>query len=231
MSTEELPAGSDLPADSNRARALLDRYPVIDGHNDLAWALRAAGSLDQDISASVGFTHTDLPRLAKGGVGAQFWSVYVPAELHGDAAVATTLEQIDLVRQLAERHPTLELAFSAADVRRIMTTGKVAFGGRIRELSNITAPFLNIYGSRDHVAPPDSVKPLTGLVGSNNAAERELNAGHIGLLVGSTMRRKTMPTILDWLDAVLSQDQIGGPSVPQSKSPERVGANGVRPKG
>jgi polyhydroxyalkanoate synthase len=116
-----------------------------------------------------------------------------------------------------------------------LTTGKVAFGGRIRELSSITAPFLNIYGSKDHVAPPDSVKPLTGLVGSNNAAERELNAGHIGLLVGSAMRRKTMPTILDWLDAVLTQDQIGGPSVPQSNSPEstrpRVGANGVRPKG
>jgi polyhydroxyalkanoate synthase len=116
-----------------------------------------------------------------------------------------------------------------------LTTGKVALGGRIRELSSITAPFLNIYGSKDHVAPPDSVKPLTGLVGSNNAAERELNAGHIGLLVGSAMRRKTMPTILDWLDAVLPQDQIGGPSVPQSNSPEptrtRVGANGVRPKG
>jgi polyhydroxyalkanoate synthase subunit PhaC len=116
-----------------------------------------------------------------------------------------------------------------------LTTGKVAFGGRIRELSSITAPFLNIYGSKDHVAPPDSVKPLTGLVGSNDAAERELNAGHIGLLVGSAMRRKTMPTILDWLDAVLPHDQISGPSVPQSNSPEstrtRVAANGVRPKG
>ena len=120
MSTEDLTAGP------NRARALLDRYPVIDGHNDLAWALREAGSLDQDISAPVGFTHTDLPRLARGGVGAQFWSVYVPADLQGEAAVATTLEQIDLIRQLAARHPALELAFTAADVRRIMSTGKVA---------------------------------------------------------------------------------------------------------
>jgi len=112
------------------ARALLDRFPVIDGHNDLAWALRAAGSLDPaktDISAPVEFTHTDLPRLAKGGVGAQFWSVYVPAELQGEAAVATTLEQIDLVRQLASRYPDrLELAVTAADVQRIMRTGKVA---------------------------------------------------------------------------------------------------------
>ena len=61
-----------------------------------------------------------------------------------------------------------------------LTTGKVAFGGRIRELSSITAPFLNIYGSKDHVAPPESVKPLTGLVGSQKAEQRELNAGHIG---------------------------------------------------
>ena len=58
-----------------------------------------------DIAAPVPFTHTDLPRLAAGGVGAQFWSVYVPAELDGDAAVATTLEQIDLVHRLIARHP------------------------------------------------------------------------------------------------------------------------------
>jgi membrane dipeptidase len=112
------------------ARALLDRFPVIDGHNDLAWALRQAGKLDPaetDIAAPVDFTHTDLPRLAKGGVGAQFWSVYVPAQLQGAAAVATTLEQIDLVRQLAARYPgALELAFTAADVQRIIDSGRIA---------------------------------------------------------------------------------------------------------
>jgi membrane dipeptidase len=112
------------------ARSLLSRFPVLDGHNDLAWALRMAGSLDPgrtDISAPVGFTHTDLPRLAAGGVGAQFWSVFVPAELQGDAAVATTLEQIDLVRQLIARYPAvLELALTAGDVERITAAGKIA---------------------------------------------------------------------------------------------------------
>ena len=116
-----------------------------------------------------------------------------------------------------------------------LTTGKVAFGGRIRELSSITAPFLNIYGSKDHVAPPESVKPLTGLVRSRKAEQRELNAGHIGLLVGSTMRAKTMPTVIGWLDEVLPRDQTTQLSAPRSNSPKskrpRVEANGVRPKG
>jgi membrane dipeptidase len=112
------------------ARALLDRYPLIDGHNDLPWALREAGRMDPaqtDIAAPVEFTHTDLPRLAAGGVGAQFWSVYVPAELQGEAAVTATLEQIDLVRQLVARYPdALELALTADDVRRITADGRLA---------------------------------------------------------------------------------------------------------
>jgi membrane dipeptidase len=112
------------------ARSLLDRFPLIDGHNDLPWALRQAGSLDPartDIAGPVEFTHTDLARLARGGVGAQFWSVFVPAELQGDAAVTTTLEQIDLVRQLIARYPdSLELALTAADVQRIMQSGRIA---------------------------------------------------------------------------------------------------------
>ncbi|HUC24301.1 MAG TPA: dipeptidase [Streptosporangiaceae bacterium] len=111
-------------------RELLARFPVIDGHNDLAWALREAGMPDPasvDIAAPVDFTHTDLPRLLRGGVGGQFWSVYVPAELQGEAAVVTTLEQIDLVRRLAARYPgALELAFGAADVKRIMADGRIA---------------------------------------------------------------------------------------------------------
>jgi membrane dipeptidase len=112
------------------ASAVLSRFPLIDGHNDLAWALREAGLADPaktDISRPVDFTHTDLPRLQAGGVGAQFWSVYVPAELQGDAAVAATLEQIDLVRGLIARYPqALEFAVSAADVDRITSAGRIA---------------------------------------------------------------------------------------------------------
>jgi membrane dipeptidase len=112
--------------DAAAARELLGRHPVVDGHNDLPWALREGGP-DADIASRVDFTHTDLPRLRAGGVGGQFWSVFVPAELAGDAAVTATLEQIDLVRRLAARYPdALELALTAADAERIMASGRVA---------------------------------------------------------------------------------------------------------
>lgn len=118
------------PDDIAPARSVLDRSPVFDGHNDLAWALRERGGRDPastDLREPLPTLHTDLPRLRLGGVGAQFWSVYVPAQLQGETAVATTLEQIDLVRRLAARHPdALELAGTADDVERIMAAGRVA---------------------------------------------------------------------------------------------------------
>jgi membrane dipeptidase len=114
----------------DRARKLLSRVPLLDGHNDLPWALREAGcaGLDgTDLRQPVSFTQTDLPRLAAGGVGAQFWSVYVPSSLAGEAAVAATLEQIDLVRRMIRLYPgQLELALTADDVQRIFTAGRVA---------------------------------------------------------------------------------------------------------
>ncbi len=124
--TEPVTPSASLAA----ARALLTRTPILDGHNDLPWALRKAGespTAPVDIAAPVAYTHTDLPRLRAGGVGAQFWSVFVPCELAGDRAVAATFEQIDLVRRLIASHPdALEQASTAADVERIMAAGKIA---------------------------------------------------------------------------------------------------------
>jgi membrane dipeptidase len=112
------------------ARELLSRFPLVDGHNDLAWELRDAGHEDlssADLASPVPFTHTDQPRIAAGGVGAQFWSVFVPTTLPGDRAVSAPLEQVDLVRRMICRYPgVLELALTAADVDRIFAAGRVA---------------------------------------------------------------------------------------------------------
>src|ERR1700729_2023504 len=112
------------------ARDLLSRYPILDGHNDLPWTLRVAPEVDvdtTDLAGPVPAIQTDWPRMARGGVGAQFWSVYVSADLAGETAVTTTLEQIDLVHELIRRYPSnLELALTADDVERIAATGKVA---------------------------------------------------------------------------------------------------------
>jgi membrane dipeptidase len=103
-------------------------HPVIDGHNDLAWQLRIRGidpDLDSDLSATG--LHTDLPRLRRGGVAAQFWSVYVPSDRGERESVAMVLEQIDLVRRLAARYPhRLTLATTASEVERARADGRVA---------------------------------------------------------------------------------------------------------
>jgi membrane dipeptidase len=113
-----------------RARALLRRVPLADGHNDLAWQIRERAGSDPaaaDLAAAVPWTQTDLPRLRAGGVGAQFWSVYVPGTMAGEDALAATLEQIDLVDRMIRRYPgDLELALTAADIERIWASGRIA---------------------------------------------------------------------------------------------------------
>jgi membrane dipeptidase len=117
---------------------MLGRFPLIDGHNDLPWALRArarqhGGDASQvvfDLEAPAGTLirlHTDLPRLAAGGIGAQFWSVYVPASLPGDGAVTAVLEQIDLARRMIVRYPeAFGIALTADDVEEVFASGRVA---------------------------------------------------------------------------------------------------------
>ena len=120
-----------MPSDvASRVRAVLAGHPVLDGHNDLPWEVRerVGSDLDRlDLLAGGLPTHTDLPRLRAGGVGAQFWSVFVPADLAGEAAVAATLEQVDLVRRMVHRYPDqLALASTADDVERAWAEGRIA---------------------------------------------------------------------------------------------------------
>ena len=120
------------PADptADKALALLREAPLIDGHNDLLWELRNRVRYDFDridVSSPQPDLMTDLPRLRAGGVGGQFWSVYVPSDLPGHEAVTATLEQLDAMHAMVARYPdALALARSADDVERIAAGGRVA---------------------------------------------------------------------------------------------------------
>ncbi|MFD5536778.1 dipeptidase [Streptomyces sp. NPDC127079] len=107
---------------------VLRSTPVFDGHNDLPVALRArTGYSVEGLDDGRPELHTDLPRLRAGGVGAQFWSVYVSSRLPEPEAVVATLEQIDAVYRLAARYPdTLRIAYTAADVERAFGEGRIA---------------------------------------------------------------------------------------------------------
>src|SRR5205809_1965077 len=114
-----------------RAKALHAQSLLIDGHNDYPWALREhdpSRNLDTlDISKPQPSIMTDIPRLKSGGVGGQFWSVYVPVELQGQAAVTATLEQIDIVHRMMRKYPqAFQLALTADDIERIHKSGRIA---------------------------------------------------------------------------------------------------------
>jgi membrane dipeptidase len=118
---------SDDPAVS-RARDILARYPILDGHNDLPYAMRLLNNYDLDgypIDVEQTRTYTDLVRLRAGGVGGQFWSVYVPCSA-GPQSVQLTLEQIDFVLRMVARYPDqLALALTAADVSAALERGRI----------------------------------------------------------------------------------------------------------
>jgi membrane dipeptidase len=113
-----------------RARAIHKQVPLIDGHNDYPWALRGLDPgrdfSKADISKPVPSLMTDIPRLRQGGVGGQFWSVYVPSTMQGKEAVRATLEQIDIVHRMTKRWPeTFEMAHTAADIERSFKAGRI----------------------------------------------------------------------------------------------------------
>ena len=192
-------AAQDDPA--ARARALHRRYPLVDGHNDYPWALRerdpALRLETLDISTPQPSLHTDIPRLRLGGVGMQFWSVYVPDTLEGPAAVKAAFEQIDLVHRMTRRWPdTFELARTAADAERIFRSGKIAsmigmegghaIGGSLDTLRKAYAEgarYLTLTHSANLPWADSSTGPpvLDGLSAFGEDVVREMN--RLGMLV------------------------------------------------
>src|SRR5688500_11366124 len=128
-----------------RARRVLASTPLVDGHNDLPWAIREYAAAPHDVVAydlrRTTPGHTDIARLRRGQVGAQFWSVYVPFRGVAEGSARTQLEQIDIARQVIARYPDVfELALTTDDVARIFRTGRIASmlgmeGGHVLENS------------------------------------------------------------------------------------------------
>ncbi|MDQ6870940.1 MAG: dipeptidase [Gemmatimonadota bacterium] len=114
-----------------RAKRILKTTPLIDGHNDLPWRIREDSIARGNVDAYDLRTHragqTDLERLRKGMIGAQFWSVYTPGEYRDSGYARVQLEQIDIARRVIEKYPDrLALALSPADIRREFKQGKLA---------------------------------------------------------------------------------------------------------
>ena len=190
-----------MPSDTAaRIRDLLAEHPVVDGHNDLAWEARERVGYDWDrldIARGGCPTHTDLPRLRAGGVGAQFWSVFVPATLQGDAAVTATLEQVDAVHAMTARYAgDLALATTRAEVEHAWSQGRIASlmgaeGGHSIDSSLGVLRMLHALGVRyltlthnDNVPWADSATDepvLGGLSPFGREVVREMN--RLGMLV------------------------------------------------
>jgi membrane dipeptidase len=193
-----LPEAQDFTA---RAKALHKQAPLIDGHNDYPWALREH-NIERDINkldirTSQPSIHTDIARLRAGGVGGQFWSVYVPATMQGQTAVRATFEQIDVVHRMMRKYPeTFELARTAADVERIFKAGKIGSlvgmeGGHSIDNSLATLRMFHAVGARymtlthsTNIAWADSgtdTPKLGGLSKFGEEVVREMN--RLGMLV------------------------------------------------
>ncbi|MEO7446658.1 MAG: dipeptidase [Humibacillus sp.] len=183
-----------------RARALLAEHPLVDGHNDLPWAAREQAGYDfdtLDIGGLLASTQTDLPRLAAGGVGGQFWSVFVPSTLMGGAAVTATLEQVDAVHRMTSRYADrLALALDADDVEAAKASGRIAslLGaegghsidsslGALRQLHALGVRYLTLTHN-DNTPWADSatdVPVVGGLSAFGHEVVRELN--RVGMMV------------------------------------------------
>jgi membrane dipeptidase len=216
-------AALPAPAQADRIRRILADTPLVDGHNDVPeqYAERVKDHLDRIdfASGTSGLTppmHTDIARLKAGGIGGQFWSVYVPADLPGAEAVQATLEQIDLLKRLVARYPeTLEMAFTAADVVRIHKSGKIASligmeGGHsinnslatLRDMYQLGARYMTLthWLNNAWADAATSAPEHTGLTAFGVMVVQEMN--RLGMLVDlSHVSEQTMNKALDVTNA------------------------------
>jgi len=202
-----------------KARRVLRAVPLVDGHNDLPWAVREFKQAPHDVNAydlrhrTPG--HTDLPRLKQGMVGGQFWSVYIPSDVGDTGFARVQLEQIDIARQIIAKYPELEWALTADAVRASHKRGRIGSllgleGGHAIENSLGALRAYHDLGARymtlTHSATIDWADAATGLPTHGGLTEfgkevvREMN--RLGMLVDlSHVAPSTMSDALDVTEA------------------------------
>ena len=124
--------------------------------------------------------------------------IVTSATYRQSSRVTPALLEKDPENRLLAHGPRFRLPAEMVRDNPLMTERLVVGGDRVR-LSDITVPFLHVLASRDHIIPEASAAPLIGLVGSPDKHELRLDAGHVGLLVGKTAAKTTLPTIIDFL--------------------------------
>ncbi len=202
------------------ALRVLASTPLVDGHNDLPWAIRGSETAPMDVGAydlrGRAPGHTDIPRLREGHVGAQFWSVYVPSDAVNEGAARVQLEEIDIARQIIHRYPDhFGLALSPSDVERVFGAGRIASmlgmegGHAIENSMGALRAFFDLgvrYMTLTHSASIDWADAGTGevlhggLTAFGEEVVREMN--RLGMLVDlSHASPGTMSDVLDVTEA------------------------------
>jgi membrane dipeptidase len=227
-----------------KVRRVLSATPLIDGHNDLPWAIRQHPSAPRDVSAydlrrrTPG--HTDLDRLRAGMVGGQFWSVYVSCEAAAEGPAAAQLEQLDIARRVVERYPdAFELARDASDVERVFGEGRIAslFGmegghvlenslGALRAFHGLGAHYLTLtHNCHTDWADAANLPPVHGgLTAFGREVVREMN--RLGMLVDlSHTAPATMHAALDVSEAPAWTTCATSPTTCSRGSPETAGSS------
>jgi len=211
-------ADNDADAYLEQARAILKKAPLIDGHNDLPMLIRDefGGDVEgHDISAPASHD-TDIPRLRAGGVGAQFWSVYVPSSLEPLQAIRQQLEQFDIALRMIRLYPDdLMLAKSVADIEQANREGKIASligieGGHtivdslgvLRAYYDLGARYMTLthYHTNDWADSATDEARHGGLTKFGEEVVHEMN--RLGMLVDiSHVSAETMNDVLDVTEA------------------------------
>lgn len=223
LAEPDLPHAAGAPGPATVVRDLLEEHPVLDGHNDLLWALRTAvgydfsrAELTDTVACRAQGLHTDLPRARAGGLGAQFWSVFVPATLTPEETLTATFEQVDAAHAMIERYAgDLGAATGVADVERAWRDGRIAsllgaegghqIGGSLgtlRALHRLGVRYLTLTHN-DNVAWADSAtdrEVIGGLSDFGREVVREMN--RIGMLVD--LSHVSVGTMRDALETTAS---------------------------